>query len=86
MCVHFLKLPFLKRYEDCVESVQIQSYFWSVFSCILTEYRKIRSRNNSVFGYFSRNDAVFLFKNTGDKEKGFFLLESDIFRYVWWLP
>ena len=28
------------REEDihCVKSVQIRSFFWSVFSCILTEY------------------------------------------------
>ena len=46
----------------CVKSVQIRSYFWSVFSCIRTEYgdlrskyRKIRTRNNSVFGHFSRS-------------------------------
>ena len=48
----------------CVKSVQIQSYFWSVFSCIRTEYRdlrtqsenrKIRTRNNSVFGHFSQS-------------------------------
>ena len=39
----------------CVESVQIQSYFWFVFSCIRTECRKIRTRNNSVFGHFSRS-------------------------------
>ena len=38
----------------CVKSVQIRSYFWSVFSCIRTEYSKIRTRNNSVFGQFSR--------------------------------
>ena len=37
------------------ESVQIQSYFRSVFSYIRTEYRKIRTRNNSVFGHFSRS-------------------------------
>ena len=40
--------------------------FWSVFSCIRTEYGDIRSkysylvqirtRNNSVFGHFSRSD------------------------------
>ena len=36
-----------------VKSIQIQSYFWSVFSCIRTKYRKIRTRNNSVFGHFS---------------------------------
>ena len=33
----------------CVKIVQIRSYFWS-------EYRKIRPRNNSVSGYFSRGD------------------------------
>ena len=38
----------------CVKSVQIRSYFWSIFSCIRTEYRKIRTRNNSAFGHFSR--------------------------------
>ena len=55
----------------CVESVQIQSYFWSLFSCIRTEcgdllsnlriqceYRKIRARINSVFGHFSRSVYV----------------------------
>ena len=36
-----------------VKSVQIRSYFLSVFSCIRAEYRKIRTRNNSVFGHFS---------------------------------
>ena len=33
----------------CVKSVQIRSYFWSVFRCI-------RTRNNSVFGQFSRSE------------------------------
>ena len=36
----------------CVKSVHIRSFFWSVFSCIRTEYRKIRVRKNSVFGQF----------------------------------
>ena len=40
--------------SNCVKSVQIRSYRWSVFSCIRNEYRKIRTRNNSVFGHFSR--------------------------------
>ena len=32
----------------------MKSFFWSVFSCIRTfEYRKIRTRINSVFGNFS---------------------------------
>ena len=38
----------------CVKTVQIQGYLWSIFSCIWTEYRKIRTRINSVFGHFSR--------------------------------
>ena len=54
----------------CVKCVQIRSYFWSVFFCVRTEYRKIRTRNNSVFGLISRSDkfdqmiknsALFLF-------------------------
>ena len=52
----------------CVKSIQIWSYFWSVFSGIRTEYgdllnlriqsecRKIRTRNNSVFGHFLRGE------------------------------
>ena len=45
-----------------MKSVQIRSFFWSVFSCIRTEYgdirssqyeyRKIRIRKNSVFGHY----------------------------------
>ena len=59
-----------KRKRHSVKSVQIRSFFWSVFSCIWTEYgdllinlriqseyRKIRTRNNSVFGHFSCRDA-----------------------------
>ena len=49
----------------CMKSIQIRSYFWSVFSSIRTEYgeilslriqseyRKMRTRKNSVFGHFS---------------------------------
>ena len=36
-------------HSHCVKSVQVRSYFWSVFSCI-------RNRNNSVFGHFSRSE------------------------------
>ena len=46
----------------CVKSVQIWSYFWSVFSCIQSEYRKIRTRNNSVFGHFSRSACLNSYK------------------------
>ena len=34
---------------------QIRSYFWSVFSDIQTKYRKIQTRNNSVFGQLLRS-------------------------------
>ena len=56
----------------CVKSVQLRSFFWSVFSFILTEYgiygvnlrnqseyRKIRTRKTSVFGHFSRSALYF---------------------------
>ena len=55
--------------QHCVKSIQIRSYFWSVFSRIRNEYGyfvslriqsecgKIRTRNNSVFGHFSRSEG-----------------------------
>ena len=51
---HFA-LPFN---TDCVKIVQMRCYFWSVFSCIRTEYRKIETRNNSVLGHFSHSDFI----------------------------
>ena len=36
----------------CVKSLQIRSFFWSVFSCIQSKYRKIRTRKNSIFVQF----------------------------------
>ena len=41
-----------------VKSVEIRSFFWSIFSCIQSEYRKIQTRKNSVFWHFSRS-AIF---------------------------
>ena len=43
--------------KHCVKSAQIQSFFWSDFSCIRTEYREIRARKNSVFGHFSHSEG-----------------------------
>ena len=45
-------LLYQRIYEPihCVKSIQIRSYFWS-------EYRKIRTTNNSIFGHFSRSDS-----------------------------
>ena len=61
----------LQNTSHCVKSVQILSFFWSVFSCIQAnmgiyavnfriqpEYRKIRTRRNSVFAHFSRSVRV----------------------------
>ena len=56
--------------QHCVKSVQIRSFFWSVFSRIRTEYGeihevslriqsecgKIRTSKNSIFGHFSRSE------------------------------
>ena len=36
----------------CVKSVQIRCFFWSVFSCIQSEYRKIRTRKTSYMDTF----------------------------------
>ena len=44
-----------RRTQYCVKSVQIWTFFWSVFSRIRTENGKIRTRKNSVFGHFSRS-------------------------------
>ena len=41
-----------------MESVQMLSFLWSECSCIRTEFWKIRSRKNSVFGHFSRSETV----------------------------
>ena len=41
-------------FVHCVKSVQIRSFYWSMFFYIGAEYRKIRTRKNSVFGHFSR--------------------------------
>ena len=50
------KVPsFIYSILYCVEIAQIRSYFSSVFSCIQSEYRNIRTGNNSVFGHFPRN-------------------------------
>ena len=59
----------------CVKSVQIRSYFCSVFSRvslrIQSECEKIRTRNNSVFGHFLRSDYVaFLLKTEAKIQEG----------------
>ena len=46
-----------------MKSAQVRNYFWSVFSYIRTEYRKIRTRNNFVFRQFSRS-VIFYSNNS----------------------
>ena len=59
---------YVKDQCHCVKSVQIRSYFWFAFSCIWTEYGDLlrkslysiriqekRTRNNSIYGHFSRS-------------------------------
>ena len=71
---YWFQTKVLNLWKHCLKSVQIQSYFWSVFSCIRTEdgdsvfspntvriqskYRKILTRNNSVFGHFSHSVTI----------------------------
>ena len=56
-----LKLPRHLLFYHCVKSVRIRSYFWSIFSCIRTEYRKIAAWNNSVFCEFRLRNKFKLF-------------------------
>ena len=53
---HFRRLNFQVLKDHCVKNIQIRSFFWSAFSHIRIEYRKIRTRKNSVFGLFSRSE------------------------------
>ena len=52
------------RFYSCVakslrEKCPNTAFFWSIFSCIQSEYRKTRTGKNSVFGHFlSRNLLV----------------------------
>ena len=43
--------------KHCVKSVQIRSYFWSVFFCIQSEQRKVWTKINYLFGHFSRSES-----------------------------
>ena len=48
----------------CVKSVQIPSFFCSVFSLIQSEYGKIRTRKSSIFGHFLRSEWLVSFLNS----------------------
>ena len=42
--------------KHCLKSVQIRSFSWSVFFCFQSEYWKIWTIKNAVFGQFSRSE------------------------------
>ena len=46
---------FLPKRTLLPKCVQIRSFFWSVFSRILTEYGETQTRKNSVFGLYLRS-------------------------------
>ena len=47
-------------WTHCAKSVQKRSSFWSLFFCIQPKYVKIRTRKNSVFGHFLREDWLII--------------------------
>ena len=44
-------------FRHCVKSVQIRSFFWSVFPCIRAYYTELRVKI-SVFGHFSCSESL----------------------------
>ena len=53
------------RFHHCMKSVQIRCFFWCAFSCIRTEYlrnqseyKKIQTRKNSLYGQFSHSACI----------------------------
>ena len=49
----YFRLTHFMQLVNCVKSFQIRRFCWSIFCCIQSEYSKIRTRKNSVFGHFS---------------------------------
>ena len=60
------------RKKLCVKSAQIRSYFWS-------EYRKIKTRNNSVFGHFSLSEKNNTVTRTSTQVLGTLIYQCYIF-------
>ena len=60
---------------------KVFNYFWSVFPCIHSEYMKIRTRNNSVFGHFSRSVYVTQPHLTNDNVK--YIQRLRKFKWFW---
>ena len=53
--------PELFEFVTLPEKCQNKEFFWPVFSHILTEYGKIRTRKNSKFGLISHNVKTYQF-------------------------
>ena len=51
-------IPISSAYH-CVKTVQIRSYFWFVFCCIRTEYRKIRKYGTEITLHLDPFHAVY---------------------------
>ena len=67
-----------------MKSVQIRSFFWSVFSRIQFEYGKIRTRKKSVFGHFSYTVSITnLFLHLPELETIVFLLDELVCPTLW---
>ena len=74
------KIMFQHSFSPCMKSVQMRSYFWSVFSCIQPKYRKIRTRKNYVFGHFSLRVCFTFFSDQSDNE----VLSKYFKKWCWW--
>ena len=82
----------------CVKSVQIQRFFWSLFSCIWTEYRDLLRKSpysvrllentdqkNPAFGHFSRR-APTTFNDTCCSQHQFYIycVKNDGMNLFYW--
>ena len=50
--IYFLSLSIYFSIDNCVKIVQIQSFFWSVFSCIRTEYGDSQVKSVQIRSFF----------------------------------
>ena len=83
----------------CLKSVQIRSFFGSVFSCIWTEYIEILRispysvrmwentyQKNSVFGHFSHSDCIPVVFGLNSENKGVWIeLQIVLFMFFYFI-
>ena len=76
ICATLDMMGLLDDLRDQREKCQIRSFFWSEYSCIQTEYedllrispysvqmQEIRTKNNSLFGHYSRSAVTAYLKH-----------------------